>query len=85
MKFKYAKRYLQKGDIVEVDLDNDANVRMMNRENFDKYQEGESFFRYGGWVTRSPVHIRVPKTGNWYIVVDLDGKPGHVNFYITIL
>ncbi|SDN85517.1 protein of unknown function [Alkalicoccus daliensis] len=67
---KQLYRYLREGDTLEVDADDEVQVYLMDLTNFRKYQSSQSFFRYGGKITRSPSRIKVPKTGPWYIVVN---------------
>jgi hypothetical protein len=65
-------------DAIQVQLDKPANVRLMDRENFQKYQSGQQHKYYGGHATSSPVRLRPPHAGHWYVVVDLGGYVGTV-------
>lgn len=66
------------GDIVEVTLDKQANVRLLDSVNFSKYKRGEKHSYYGGHATTSPFRIQVPRPGSWHVVIDLGGYPGTV-------
>lgn len=59
--------------IVEVRLNYAANVKLMDKDNYKWYREGESYEYYGGHVTRSPYRIKVPYTDYWILVVDNGG------------
>lgn len=66
-------------EIIEVDLDNQANVYLLDLANYDKYKNGRPFACHaGGWATTTPVKIRPPYQGLWYVVVDLAGSPGQI-------
>jgi len=65
-------------DIIEVTLDNAANVQLMNLENFTNYDKGQAYRYHGGYVQRSPFRIRPPHQGHWYLTIDLGGGAGSV-------
>jgi hypothetical protein len=69
---------LASGDVVEVTLDKQANVRLLDSMNYTKYRRGERHRYYGGLAKQSPVHIRAPHAGHWHLVVDLGGYGGTV-------
>lgn len=64
------------GDVVEVTLTNGANVRLLDRSNFDKYRRGQAHRYVGGLAKRSPVRLEIPRSGHWYAVVDMQGLRG---------
>lgn len=66
------------GDIVEVTLDKQANVRLLDDVNYSRYRSGAQYRYYGGLATKSPVQISAPHPGHWYLVVDLGGHAGSV-------
>src|ERR1700741_4430880 len=72
--FKYHWNRLEKGSTVVVTLSTAANVRLMDSSNFNAYKNGRSH-RYagGGLVRKTPFRIAVPRTGNWYLTIDLIG------------
>lgn len=72
-------------DAVEVTLDGQANVMLLDTENFDRYRRGESFCYHGGLVKTSPVRLLPPHGGHWHLVVDLGGFPGHVRAGVRVL
>lgn len=87
MKFiKYDLGFLKSGEIVEVTLSgNAANVRLLDSSNFNAYKNGRPHRYYGGLAKRSPIHLKIPRSGHWYIVVDMQGLRGSVRSSIRIL
>jgi len=65
-------------DVIQVHLDKRANVRLMDQENFQKYRSRQQHKYYGGYATTSPVRLRPPHSGHWYVVIDLGGYAGTV-------
>lgn len=59
---------LQPGDVVEVMLDKQANVRLLDHSNYLQYQRGVQHRYYGGLATKSPcdlVHL-ILAIGTWW-------------------
>lgn len=81
---KYDLR-LNKNDVVEVTLDRQANVRLLDKSNYNSYQRGLRHRYYGGLADRSPFRLTAPQPGDWYLVVDLGGYPGSVNASVRTL
>jgi len=69
---------LQSGDVVEVTLDKQANVRLLDDSNYSLYQRGQKHRYFGGLATKSPVRLSPPHAGHWHLVVDLGGYTGTV-------
>lgn len=64
---------LEKGSTVVVTLNKAANVRLMDRTNFTAYKNGRRHRYSGGLAKTSPFRITVPRTGTWYLTIDLMG------------
>ncbi|MGC8644536.1 MAG: DUF1883 domain-containing protein [Isosphaeraceae bacterium] len=73
------------GDVAEVVLDRAANVLLMDDSSYDDYNHGRSFRYHGGYTTKSPVRLAVPKPGHWHLVVDLGGDAGQVRATARLL
>jgi hypothetical protein len=74
------------GDIVEVVLHgNAANVMLLDDNNFQNYKSRRQFAYYGGYYTASPVHITVPETKHWNLVIDLGGAAGRVEASVRLI
>lgn len=65
-------------EIVEVDLDKQANVRLMDDSNFALYKRGQRHRYFGGLATQSPLRLKPPTPGHWHLVIDLGGYAGQV-------
>ncbi|SOC51093.1 DUF1883 domain-containing protein [Ornithinimicrobium cerasi] len=70
---KYHWNRLEKGSTVVVTLSTAANVRLMDSSNFNSYKNGRNHRYTGGLVRKSPFRITVPRTGSWYLTIDLMG------------
>lgn len=64
---------------VEVKLSHAADVSLVDQNNFRKYQAGQSYKRYGGYYTKSPVRISIQDSGRWYLIVN--GSNYQYRFY----
>lgn len=75
-----------KGEIVEVTLKgNAANVRLLDHSNYLKYKRGQRHSYRGGLVKRSPWQVAIPRTGHWYITVDLNGLKGRTKAAVRVM
>jgi len=54
---------------VRVAIDIQANVVLLDPNDFYNFKSGRDFRYYGGRYDRSPVDIAVPSTGRWYVVI----------------
>ena len=78
--------YRQGGELVEVELSgNAANVRLMDSSNFSSYRNGRRHRYYGGLAQRSPVRLKIPHSGHWYVTVDMQGLGGSVRSSARVL
>ncbi len=73
------------GDIVEVTLDKQANVRLLDSINFSRYQREDQHQYRGGRALRSPFRLAVPSSGHWHVVVDLGGYAGTVRASVRVI
>lgn len=72
--------------MVEVSLlGNAAIVRLMDSSNFSSFRAGRSHRYQGGRVTESPVLLRVPYAGHWFVTIDLGGYGGSVRSGVRVL
>lgn len=72
-------------DVAVVTLDGQANVMLLDDNNFAAYRRGGSFQYLGGLAKQSPVRLSPPHQGHWHVVVDLGGYAGSVRTGIRIL
>lgn len=73
------------GDTVVVTLDSQANVMLLDEQNFQAYRRGGSFQYVGGLATHSPARLSPPHRGHWHVVVDLGGYGGSVRAGVRVL
>ena len=87
MKFtKYDLGQRRAGELVEVTLSgNAANVRLVDSSNLSSYRSGRRHTYYGGLAKRSPVHLTIPRSGHWYVVIDMQGLRGSVRTSARVL
>ena len=71
-------------NLVEVTLDNQANVLLLDNSNFQKYSQQEKYNYFGGLAKKSPVKLKPPSKGHWHVVVDLGGYGGTVRASTTV-
>lgn len=84
MNYKYKSGQFNRGDVLSVELDKQANVILLDSINYSNFKNGRKYKYYGGLATQSPYKITVPSTGTWYIVVNLGGYAGTVRYSITV-
>jgi hypothetical protein len=76
---------LSGGEVVEVSLSSQANVRLMDSNNFASYRNGGQHRCFGGHAKQSPIRLRVPNAGHWHVAVDLGGAGGSVRVGVRVL
>lgn len=77
---KYDLGRQEKGATVVVTLRNQANVQIMDERNYRIYSSGRGgrYEYIGGLVKKSPYRAALPRTGRWYVAIDLGGLSGRV-------
>jgi hypothetical protein len=78
MNFLHYDLDLDAGDVVEVTLDKQANVRLLDEVNYHRYKRGQRHTYHGGLAKASPIRLRTPNAGSWHLVIDLGGYAGTV-------
>lgn len=79
MRFIHYEFNLGSNDAVEVRLDKQANVRLLDGPNFQRYRGRQQYTFYGGLATVSPVMLWAPHAGHWHVVIDRGGYAGTVS------
>ena len=75
----------KRDEIVEVELTSGANVRLMNSSDFSNYKNGRRHHYIGGLAQRSPLHLKIPSSGHWHVVIDMQGLRGSTRASVRIL
>lgn len=76
---------LHGGEVVEVTLSSQANVKLMDSSNFANYRHGGQHRYFGGHAKQSPFRLQVPGAGHWHVAVDLGGYGGSVRAGVRVL
>lgn len=84
MNYLHYELNLGNKDVVIVQLDKQANVRLLDDTNYLKYSNGSEYQFYGGRAVKSPVHLNAPHSGFWHLVIDLGGYAGTINASVNI-
>jgi len=86
MKFNYYDLgHRSRDEIVVVRLSGNAvNVCLMDSSNFQNYRAGRRFTYIGGLAQRSPIRLRIPHSGHWYVTIDFQGLRGSANCSVTV-
>ncbi len=75
----YDLHQCSRGERVQVTLSGSAaNVRLMDSSNYNNYKYGRRHSFYGGLMRHSPAVLTIPRTGHWYVTIDLGGLRGTV-------
>lgn len=69
--------------VVVVKLDRAANVRLMDRTNFQRFRAGRSHEYIGGEAKTS--RLRVPHAGRWFLTIDHGPRGGSIRSSISVL
>ena len=85
MNFLHYDLNLNSGDVVEVTLDRQVNVRLLTDANYDAYRQGRQHSYFGGLAKESPIRIAAPHSGSWHVVVDLGGFAGTVRASVNVI
>jgi len=76
---------LNGGEVVEVTLSSQANVRLMDSSNFSSYRQGGEHRFFGGLAKQTPLRLQIPNAGHWHIAIDLGGYGGSVRAGVRVL
>lgn len=85
MKFLHYELQLGADDLIRVQLDKQANVRLMDPPNFLLYRNGRGHRYYGGLAIKTPFLIRAPRSGRWHLVVDRGSCGGTVRIAVSVI
>ena len=72
------------GTVIEITLSAVANVRLMSHANFDLFRNARQHKFLGGVAKQSPIRLKIPQSGHWHVVVDMEGLPGKAESSIKL-
>lgn len=76
----------KQGETVQITLKGSAaNVKLMDSSNYQKYKNRRNHKYYGGLAKKSPVILPIPRSGRWYVTVDMQGLRGSVSTSVRML
>lgn len=81
----YEWQHLGTEDVIEVTLDKQANVRLMDPHNFNRYHRNESYISFGGVPLKTVTTFTPPNPGHWHLVVDLEGFSEGVKVGVRVI
>lgn len=73
------------GTVIEITLSAVANVRVMSHANFDLFKNARPHKFLGGVAKQSPIRLKIPGSGHWHVIVDMEGHPGKAESSIKVL
>lgn len=85
MEYIYREIQANVGSIVEVTLDRQANVRLLDAANYQRFKRGQQYQYYGGRALQSPLRLPVPSSGTWYVVIDLGAYGGTIRHNVRVI
>jgi hypothetical protein len=85
MNYLYHEIQTHAGAVVEVTLDQQANVRLLDLANYRRFKNGQQCQGYGGRALRSPIRLNVPSNGTWHLVIDLGGSGGTIHHTVRVI
>jgi hypothetical protein len=86
MDMRYIHYQVQAGpdQLIQVNLDAKAYVRVLDEYEFSKYQKGKTQGTHSILVENGIFQYRPHRTGLWHVIVDLDGLEGQVNASVDV-
>jgi hypothetical protein len=84
MNFLHYELDVGPNNTIQVTLDKQANVRLLDDHNFQKYRSGQQHNYYGGLAKASPVNLKAPNEGHWHLVIDLGGYSGTIHASVRV-
>ncbi|MHA7156481.1 DUF1883 domain-containing protein [Glutamicibacter endophyticus] len=73
---EYHWKHLERGSTLVITLSRPANVRLMDPENFAAFEDGVEYSARESVARKAPFRLRVPSSGPWFLVIDLEGLGG---------
>lgn len=65
--------WLPRKTLIQVKLDDVANVRLMTKKNLEAYRRRQAYRMIGGVAMVQPFELLIPADGFWCVAVDTEG------------
>ena len=85
MNFIFAEVDTYASNRIEVSISRQANVILLDRQNFNNYKNGKKFNYIGGNYKSSPIILIPPHPGHWFVVIDLGGYSGTLKYSVRVI
>lgn len=85
MKFIYSRLTAGPEKSFIVFLEHQANVFLVDAEEFEPYRFGQMFRCRGGWTRSSPLLLSLPSPSTWYLIVDLADQDLAISAHIEVM
>lgn len=86
MSFPYSDLgYQDAGNVVVVTVDTQVNIRLLDSANFQRWRSGGNATGTHVKALRSPVRLKIPHSGHWYVAADLGGASGTFRWGVQVL
>ena len=85
MSFMHYEVKARPGEIIQVNISRDANVRLLDQLNYAKYKLGKSYSATAGPETEGPIRFAPPYRATWHVIVDMEGRMGTVRASVEVL
>lgn len=72
------------GEVIQVNINRDANVRLLDPVNYAKYKLGKRYSATAGPETEGPIRFTPPFRGSWHLVIDMEGRSGTVRASVDV-
>ena len=76
---------LEKGDMVKVGVDRQANVMLLDELNYQRYRRRQRFEYHGGLQKKPLAYLGAPSQGHWHLVIDLAGSRGTIHTSANVI
>jgi hypothetical protein len=61
---------VEQGESITVTLTCQANVWLLDEDNYGKYTNGQPFTHLGGLARHTPIRFVPPHSGHWHLLID---------------
>ena len=85
MEFIHKREYLERGDLVVLEIDTSCRFMIMEDASLNAMKRGSRYQYIGGHVSEATNEIIVPRSGYWNIVIDTGGDTRNIRYTVNVL